>query len=96
MLLHTSGGIFKVSTHACGSGLQVVVHELRMHARYLIATPRTVQQLRRPPAIYVRIEMSMRSEIIMEVTVWILSLCSLVGGYQCFRGTYNLHIQGVM
>jgi hypothetical protein len=40
MLLHTSRGRFKVSTHACGSGLQVVVQELRMQPRYVIAAPR--------------------------------------------------------
>jgi hypothetical protein len=33
----------------------------------------------------------------MAISVfWIVMLCNLVGGYQCFEGTYSLNLQGIL
>jgi hypothetical protein len=42
-----------------------------------------------------------RFEILKAVKIWIvvfwvMMLCSIVDGYQCFGGTYHLHLLGIM
>jgi hypothetical protein len=44
----------------------------------------------------------MRFEVFTEVEMWIvvcwviMTHCSFVGGFQCFRGLYCLHLQGLL